>query len=95
MIEIHNRSIYERAYNRFSDTFIKHYSINRRSGLSSRESVISARNAMKDEVAEELFANPNHNQRVIIKAYNHVKKDACLIEEAIKHYKRFKGKNSG
>jgi hypothetical protein len=95
MIEIHNKSIYERAYNRFSSAFIREYTVNRQSGLSSRESVISARNALKDEVAEEMFKSPNHNQRVIIKAYNHVKKDTTLIEEAIKHYKRFKGKNSG
>ena len=51
--------------------------------------------ALKDEVAEEIFIYPNHNQRVIIKAYNNVKKDTRLIEEAIKHYRRFKGKNSG
>lgn len=95
MIEIHNQSIYERAYNRFSSAFIREYSINRRNGLSSRESVISAKNSLREEVAEELFVYPNHNQRVIIKAYNNVKKDTRLIEEAIKHYRRFKGKNSG
>jgi hypothetical protein len=95
MIEIHNRSIYERAYNRFSSAFIREYSANRQSGLSSRESVISAKNSLKDEVAEELFESPNYNQRIIIKAYNHVKKDTTLIEEAIKYYKRFKGKESG
>lgn len=93
MIQIHNRSIYEHAYNRFSNAFIIAYSANRQKGLSSRESVLAAKSSLKDEVAEELFESPNYNQRIIIKAYNHLKKDAHIIEEAIKHYKRFKRDN--
>ena len=89
MIEIYNKSTYEHAYNRFSTIFIKTYFDCKQKGLNTRYAVRAAKRALNYEVEQELSERPHHNKRTILKAFNDLKRDTLLIEDAIRYYKRF------
>lgn len=89
MIEIHNKSTYQRVYNNFSTVFIEAYCGFRRIGMSAQESLIAARIKLQDHVVTELSLNKASHKTVLI-AYQNIRKDSNLIEKAFEYYKSMK-----
>jgi hypothetical protein len=89
LIHIHNRSTYQRIYNRFSSEFIDSFTSFRLSGLTTKEALDAARISLQILITDEICRN-SPNKKLIIHAYKNLKHDTKLIENAIKYYKGMK-----
>jgi hypothetical protein len=89
LIEVHNKSTYQRIYNGFSAVFVDSYCKFRRNGLNSSESLSAAKILIQDHLAQEL-QNNRLNPKTVMKAYRNVSNDSELIEKAILYYQRMK-----
>lgn len=87
MINIHNKSTYQRFYDRFSAVFIDEYCKARQSDVSSDESLLVAKILLQDYITTELFQNRS-KATIIFKAYQDIKTDQELYEKAIAHFHR-------
>lgn len=86
LIEIHNKSTYQRIYNRFSAEFIDSYCAFKSGGFNTRDSLAGARNKMETLLEIQLKENKLYS-KTVVKAFNNVSNDSKLIEKAIKYYK--------
>ena len=90
MIEIHNKSTYQRIYNSFSVNFIDDYCGFRGKGFNVRDSIFEAKKTMKEiHLVIEIACN-YPNAKTVMKAYNQLRNDSELIEKAILCYRRMK-----
>lgn len=88
MIEIHNKSIYNRIYAKMTDDFISFYCRFRSVGYNARESLQAAQIQIQSQVALDI-CNPKYRskERMIITAYKNLKQDTSIVEKAIKTYR--------
>lgn len=89
MIQIHNKSTYQRIYNCISTVFIDSYCGCRCRGHTSQESLQAAKISVQAYVAEEIQRN-RPNRRILVKAYDNLKNDSKIIEKAINYYQSMK-----
>jgi polyhydroxyalkanoate synthesis regulator protein len=89
LIQIHNKSTYNRIYNSFSKDFIDTFIENKVNGFSTKDSLIAANMAVQVKASLEIAMN-SPNKLVAIKAYKNIKQDTKLIERAIKYYQGLK-----
>lgn len=87
LIEIHNKSTYQRIYNNFSSEFIDSYCEYRLDGLNSLQSLESAKSKLHDHLVVQLKQN-RPSYKTVLKAYNNVRNDSQLIGKAIRYYQR-------
>lgn len=85
MIEIHNKSTYQRIYNEFSTMFIDAYCEFRRTGHSTKDSLAAAKISIQCHVAEQVISS-SPNKKTTLKAYTNLKDDTQLIQKAIQYY---------
>lgn len=89
MIQIHNKSTYQRVYNRYSAEFLESFCAHRLNGLQTNEALEAARISIQISVSLELDGK-NPNKLIIIQAYKNIRNDTKLIEKAIKYYQGMK-----
>jgi hypothetical protein len=89
LIQIHNKSTYNRIYNRYSAEFIDAYCTYKVNGQETKDALISAKIIVQATVSLELTSN-NPNKKIILKAYKNINNDTKLIEKAIKYYQGLK-----
>lgn len=85
MIEINNKSTYQRIYNSFSAVFIDAYCSFRLNGHDSDQSLRAAKISVQNHVAIELSRN-RMNPKTVIKAYTNLKSDTKIVKKAIQYY---------
>ncbi len=89
MIQIHNKSTYQRIYNRYSAEFIDAFCRYKCTGQETKDALMSAKIVVQSSVSLELTTN-NPNKKMILKAYKNINNDTKLIEKAIKYYQGLK-----
>lgn len=85
MIQIHNKSTYQRIYNRYSAEFIDAFCRFKHEGQETKDAINSARIVVQSKVSLELAFN-NPDKKLIIKAYKNIRNDTRLIEKAIGYF---------
>ncbi len=92
MIEIHNKSTYQRIYQSFSTTFIDSYCKFKRTGHTTSESLTAAKISVQTQLVD-LLAKKQLNPDTILKAveaYVSLKDDTELINKAIEYFQSMK-----
>ena len=92
MIEIHNKSTYQRIYQSFSNTFIESFCDFRRSGHTTQESLTAATISVQTQLVDVLakkHLNPDTTVKAI-EAYVNIKDDTELINQAIEYFQSMK-----
>lgn len=89
MIEIHNKSTYQRIYNKLSAVFIDSFVSYRVNGYATNEALAGAKIEVQSLVSVEMVRS-NGNCNTLMKAYNSIKTDSDLIHQAIKYYQSMK-----
>ena len=89
MVEIFNKSTYNRVYNKLSAEFIDVFCNCKISGLTTDQSIIQAKIKLKQSFIKEIAIN-TRSRRTILIAYDDTKNDAELIKRAIEFYHGFK-----
>ena len=89
MIQIHNKSTYQRIYNDYSTVFIDAYCGYKCNGNSTEESLAAAKISVQKIVSGDLLKD-RPNRKMIIKAYDNIRNDAKLIQKAIQYYQSMK-----
>jgi hypothetical protein len=88
VVEIHNKSTYDRIYNKMTEDFITFYCRFRSIGHSARESLQAAKIQIQSQVALDIVTPKKRlNARMIIMAYKNLNKDTEIVERAIKTYR--------
>lgn len=91
MIELHKNQGYFRFYQKLSDEFVDSYCRLRRIGYNAHESLHGAKMSVQNQVALAIVDKENTlKSKVILTAYNNLKKDTEIVEKAIKYYQRMK-----
>jgi hypothetical protein len=89
LIQLHNRSTYQRIYNRYSAEFIDAFCTFKQNGQETKVALDSAKIMVQITVSNEITSN-SPDKKMIIKAYKNIKNDTKLIEKAIKYYNGMK-----
>jgi hypothetical protein len=88
-MNIHNKSTYNRIYNRFSAEFVDAYCKFRLDGLSGKESIDAAKIKLQALATGEMIKD-SPNKILIVKVYKNLRRDTKIIEKAIKQYQGMK-----
>jgi hypothetical protein len=89
LIQVHNKSAYNRIYSSLAKDFIDTYCQNRLNGLDTGRSLDAAKVAVQIKVSLEIVSNST-NKQLVLRAYSSIKQDAKLIKRAIKYYQSMK-----
>jgi len=92
LIEIHNKSTYQRIYQSFSNTFIESFCSFRGNGHTTSESLTAAKISVQTQLVD-LLAKKQLNPDTILKsveAYVNLKDDTELIHKAIEYFQSMK-----
>jgi hypothetical protein len=89
LIRIHNKSTYNRIYNRFSSDFIDTFCENKVKGFTTKEALEAARITVQIKATFEIAMN-SPNKLMAIKAYTNIRQDTKIIEKAIRYYNGIK-----
>lgn len=89
MTQIHNKSTYNRIYNKFAATFLDAFVEFRLNGQNTDEAIFWAKEKLRECFLVELVINYKIEKTIVI-AYQNAKKDSNLIKQAIRYYKGFK-----
>lgn len=90
MIEIHNKSIYNRHYNKFSADFLDLYAEYRLLGLGTDEALDRTKSKLRQRLLVEIVKD-YRNHTTINFAYKTVCKDSEVIKLALRKYHGLKG----
>ena len=90
MVELHNKPIYTRYYNKFSAQFLDLYAEYRLLGLGTDEALERTKSKLKQRLLVEVVKDFS-NHATINFAYKNVLKDSEIIKLALRKYHGLKG----
>lgn len=85
LIEIHTTT-YRRLYKKLTSEFIESYCHFRKDGYNAQDALQGAKISVQNQVALQIVGKNDLESKTIVTAYQNLKKDATLIETAIRYY---------